>query len=167
MINSCPKPVKQKKSKKVTTGKLHAEIDRIESDYALIEADFVCMLCGGVANQIHHFFTKSTHGNVRHDRHNHCPLCFGCHSFKITKRADTEPLRDLLIAKLGAEEFGRLKVSSKLVAEFGRCFLQDLLAQRKAELLLLAGDNPERIERITNAGKQRLQSILEEMKCVS
>jgi hypothetical protein len=123
VVYATPKPVKEEKAEKKRRGKsphtkIVNEIDHIDSDIALIKSEFKCLMCGGRASQNHHFFPKGSHGNVRFDPRNHCPLDFACHRRKVHDAGEVEEMRDRLIAKIGQEEFDDLKRLAYVRADF-------------------------------------------------
>jgi hypothetical protein len=158
-----PKPVKEvkkrKKSKKTPESKLIDEIDDIDSDICLIEAGFVCMKCWGRATMNHHFFHKSSHGAVRFDKRNHCPVCFGCHQYRIHGAGETEEIRDAIIYKIGQDEFDDLKkIAWQEYADRSMPFLRSLLRWKKQQLLIVVDrTDPDTLCMMTGAAKKRLE----------
>ena len=45
----------------------------------LLKRNPTCLLCGKPAQQVHHFFSKNTHGYLRCNLDNGISLCRGCH----------------------------------------------------------------------------------------
>jgi Bacteriophage Lambda NinG protein len=73
----------------------------------------MCALCGRVGNQPHHFFPKGEHAILRWVLDNLVWLCFGCHIRKVHQGGETEPVRDVIIARMGQEAFDEMKELSK------------------------------------------------------
>lgn len=71
--------------------------------------------CGRSGNQPHHFFHRAQGNVARWSTDNGCLLCFGHHIRQVHQKGDTEPLRDVLIARLGEEGFDRLKADVRRV----------------------------------------------------
>ena len=135
-----PKPIKAVKVKKKPKGKsddrkLIEAIDAVDSTICLLSAGFTCMMCGGLASQLHHFFSKKSHAAIRFDARNHCPLCYGCHMFRVHSAGDTEGLRDKLIDKIGDGDFEEIKLQSKSLAERGLPYLRMELEFKEIALL--------------------------------
>lgn len=158
-----PKPVKQPKKKKRKKGrsersKLTTYIDQYDSDFCLMINNYECIMCGGHANQTHHYFLKSSHGNVRFNRDNHCAVDFACHRRRIHDACEVEELRDKLIAKIGLGSFDELKSLAYLVADFSEKDLMDMLQKKKVEMAILAEIYPERVSLMSDAGRKRLEA---------
>ena len=163
-VLSVPKPVKKekkvkRKSKKTPERKLIEEIDALDSMICLIINDFKCILCGGNANQIHHFFHKSNHGAVRFEPDNHTPVDFGCHNFVIHVKGDTEQLRDNIIADIGLFRFEELKKKSRELADRSIHYLQEELLKKQERLLEIVKIFPERVGKLSEAARKRLDKI--------
>lgn len=160
-LRPVPKPVKKIKKKKVRKGKtsrakLVEEIDHLDSDYCLIVNDFTCMLCGKTANQTHHFFHKGSHGNVRFDRRNHCPVCFACHRRRIHDAGETEELRDKIIEKIGISEFDKLKTEAYKVSNYTEPILRDILSLKRHNIVFVAVRFGQRVQFLSTAAAERL-----------
>lgn len=162
MINPVPKPVKTKKKSfpakrkaKSPLRKLIETIDSLDSSACLIRNRFICWGCGNRAQYNHHFFHKSSHGAVRFDPHNHCPLCFACHQFKIHTKGDTEDLRDRLINEIGESNFESLKGKSRELADRKQSTLEQILEQKARYLLMLFNTYPDRIPMLSDAAYKR------------
>lgn len=69
--------------------------------------------CSQPGNQPHHFFHKAQGNAARYNLNNGVLLCFAHHIRQVHQKGDTEPIRDVLIAKIGQEEFERLKQDVK------------------------------------------------------
>lgn len=166
-----PKPVKEikvkkrKKSKKTPEAKIIEEIDSIDSMICLLEAGFVCMKCGKVASINHHFFHKQSHGAVRFDKRNHCPVCFGCHQYRIHGAGETEEIRDRMIFKIGQTQFDLLKTKAfQELADRSMPYLRAELL-RKKKLLLMAENNADMNVpyMMSEAAKKRLEKVKKEL----
>jgi hypothetical protein len=155
-INANPKPRKKVK-KKTDRRRLVDSIDQYDSDYCLVSNNFACILCGGLANSCHHYFHKANHGNVRFNRSNHCPACFGCHIIKIHTAGESEELRDKVIEKIGWDAFEALKAKAYLPSEDSIPDLRDLLEVKKYDIVDLCDKFPERIAMMSNAALGRLE----------
>jgi hypothetical protein len=165
-IVSCPKPVKEVKAKKKPKGKsderkLIEAIDAVDSTICLLSAGFTCMMCGGLASQLHHFFSKKSHAAIRFDQSNHCPLCYGCHMFRVHSAGDTEGLRDKLIEKIGSKEFESMKQYSKSLAERGLPYLRDHLEYKEEKLLDFVEDITDTsiLGMLSKAAQERIVKI--------
>ena len=141
---------------KTAIKKLIDEIDHLDSDIALIKAGFTCMMCGKVANQIHHYFPKGGHGNVRFDPDNHCPICFGCHHIRIGKAGEAEEIRDRLINKIGEENFNALKARAHIRAERKEYYLRRMLKYKQFVLVRVAEECSGVVKCMTGAAEKRL-----------
>ena len=162
-IRPVPKPVKKlkkkKKTRKVKTSraKLVEEIDHLDSDYCLIVNDFTCMLCGKTANQTHHFFHKGSHGNVRFDRRNHCPVCLPCHRRRIHDAGETEELRDKIIEKIGISEFDKLKTEAYKISDYSESTLRDILSLKMHDLVFISVKYHQRTNFLSDTALKRLE----------
>lgn len=166
-----PKPVKTGKAKKrkkpgkTPEAKIIEEIDNLDSSICLLEAGFGCMKCGGIASMTHHFFHKKSHGSVRFDKRNHCPVCFGCHQFRIHGAGETEEIRDRMIFKIGQTQFDLLKTKAfQELADRSMPFLREELL-RKKKLLLIAENNADVNVpfMMSEAAKKRLEKVKKEL----
>jgi hypothetical protein len=166
-LKPVPKPVKQPKKKKAKKKKspetlLIGKIDDIDSMICLIEAGYVCMKCGGQASMNHHFFHKSSHGAVRFDKRNHCPVCFGCHQYRIHAAGETEEIRDKIIAKIGQDQFDDLKFSAfNRLAERSMPYLRLELAAKKKDLLIAVSNADINLMEIMSAAARKRFEIIE------
>jgi len=161
-----PKPVKGEKKKKAKPKKsperkLIETIDDIDSIICLIVNDFKCILCGGTANQTHHYFHKASHGAVRFDPDNHCPMDFGCHNFIVHTKGDTEDLRDNLIKRISQPVFDNLKARSKQRADRSISYLKEELDTKLARLDIVVRRYPERLVMLSDAAKKRLDKYFD------
>jgi 5-methylcytosine-specific restriction endonuclease McrA len=66
-----------------------------------------CEVCGGKANQVHHFFYKSQYGHLRYHPENGISLCQACHFVLHTK--DPKIITDKIIEARGKRWYNRLK----------------------------------------------------------
>jgi len=158
-----PKPVKQSKTKKTRIGstdrkKIVDKIDRYDSDIGLILGNFTCMMCGKTATAIHHFFPKGSHGNVRFNKDNHCPICYGCHMFRIGMAGEFEEIRDKLIERIGINKFEQLKRDAYRVADYSIKDLKEILLQKQLFIARLAETDLPAFQRLSDAGQRRLRS---------
>lgn len=173
MIRAVPKPAKAPKVKKPKVKKPKAKkprseknnralvikkIDEYDSDICLISSNFTCLLCGKRADQNHHFFPKGSHGNVRFNPDNHCPLDYACHHKRIHQAGEVEELRDKLIQKIGEERFNILKDQAYERGEFSMPILRDLLLMKRRILVELCGMHPESLWGMSNAAMKRLET---------
>jgi hypothetical protein len=94
--------------------------------------------CDNVGNQPHHFFHKAQGLRARWLIDNGVCLCFAHHIFQVHGKGDTEPIRDILIAKIGQTEFDLLKVR---VRETWKPTMQDL-QELKERFVQLNGKAP-------------------------
>jgi len=159
----CPKHIKEKKERKKPKGKSDERkriesIDQLDSIICLLNAEFTCMMCGGQASQLHHFFSKKSHANIRFEPNNHCPLCFGCHMFRVHSAGDTEGLRDKLIDKIGFDAFEQMKYKSKDLAERGLPFLR-CVADTKEATLCQAVEKSEMNYMLSHAAQMRVLKV--------
>lgn len=159
-----PKPEKKKRKKKKSIKKttsrqrLIDSIDRIDSDMCLLESNFTCLMCGGTADQTHHFFPKGSHGNVRFSSLNHCAMCFACHRRRVHDAGEVEEIRDKLIEKIGQDAFDELKNFAYMVSDFSIPFLEELLIQKQKTLITIASIYPERKRLMSNLAIKRLRA---------
>lgn len=166
-----PKPVKQdkvkkrKKSKKTPESKIIEEIDNLDSSICLLEAGFICMKCGGIASMNHHFFHKKSHGSVRFDKRNHCPVCFGCHQFRIHGAGETEEIRDKILEKITWNEFDDLKTKAfQELADRSMPFLREELLRKKKNLLIAENNADVNVPfMMSEAAKKRLEKVKKEL----
>jgi rRNA maturation protein Nop10 len=70
-----------------------------------------CEVCGGYANQVHHFFPKGQYGNLRHHLKNGISICQGCH-FKHHTKGDPV-IHQTIIQKRGQDWYDELLEASK------------------------------------------------------
>jgi 5-methylcytosine-specific restriction endonuclease McrA len=89
-----------KKEMKTAKQKLRSQADQIWFLKAMeLYADefggVACEICGDRATQIHHFFRKSSHPNLRYCFENGIPICVKCHA-KITFQ-DPKTLEEIII----------------------------------------------------------------------
>jgi hypothetical protein len=156
-----PKPVKLKKEKKrhikrqSGRGRIQSDIDSYDSDICLLSNDYVCIMCGGTADQTHHFFPKGSHGNVRFNPLNHCPMDFGCHRRRIHDAGEVEELRDKLIAKIGISNFESLKQEAYRVVPLSVPQLREELLLKQQMIAYLGDLYSERIGQMSNAAYAR------------
>ena len=164
MIRAVPKPVKKqkpkgkRKSKKSDRTLLIEKIDEYDSDIALIRSNFTCMLCGKRADQNHHFFPKGSHGNVRFNPDNHCPLDFACHRRRVHDAGEVEELRDKLVKSIGEERFLALKELAYKTADYTMPILRDILQKKKTQLVVLCNKHPEYMWGMSKAAMGRLKT---------
>jgi hypothetical protein len=156
-----PKPVKEKKKRKVPKPKtqerkLIEEIDLLDSDICLIVNGFKCILCNGRAGFTHHYFHKKTHGSVRFEPDNHCPVCFGCHNFTIHTKGDIETLRDILIMRISQFGFDSLKEKSNYLADRSVGYLKSELVRKQARMIEVAGEYSDSLCMQSTAAAKRL-----------
>lgn len=165
MSPACPKPTKEKKVKKKPKGKseerkLIESIDALDSMICLISLGFECMMCGQQASQLHHFFSKKSHAAIRFEPNNHCPLCYGCHIFRVHSAGDTEGLRDKLIDRIGWDAFESIKEHSKDLADRGLPYLRAVLAVKEATLLQIYERTPLSVLcMVSTSGQGRIDKI--------
>jgi len=168
MIHPVPKPIKAEKKKptkkkKTPEAKIIEEIDLIDSDICLITNGFVCILCGGKASFTHHFFHKKSHGVLRFEPDNHCPVCYSCHRYQIHSKGDTEQLRDNLIRRIGREGFDRLKELDKDLANRSIVYLRSELFYKQGVLVKVAEVASEDVLcMMTGAAQKRLGKAIKD-----
>jgi len=70
-----------------------------------------CLLCGGKAKQVHHFFPKGQYSPLRYSLDNGISLCMGCH-FKLhhSDASLTAEIRHIM----GGVWYNRLKKQAEL-----------------------------------------------------
>lgn len=103
----------KKKKKPVKSRKAIIEgMDRICSIKTKERARGTCEVCGNAGTQTHHYFSKKVHGSVRWDMRNLIYLCYACHIIKIHMNADSEHAREVLVGRLGQDEFDSLEESA-------------------------------------------------------
>jgi len=82
----------------------------------IVLKDRHCQLCYRNARlEPHHFFTRKMHSNVRWDTRNGILLCHGCHQWKA--QSHSEQIRDILIKRIGEEEFEALKARAYMTVK--------------------------------------------------
>ena len=163
----CPKPVKEKKERKkpkpkpkTDIRKVIIQIDSIDSDICLLTNNFVCMLCGGVASQTHHFFHKNNYGVLRFEPNNHCPLCYSCHIRKIHSAGDTEPLREKIIDRIRKEAFDDMRERGRGLAERSMPYLRACLSVKQSHLLqTVERASDSTLSMMSAAAKKRLKQV--------
>lgn len=57
----------------------------------------------------HHYFSRAQGNFARWNLLNAVILCYGHHIFQVHQKGDVEPIRDVLVRKLGQEGFDTLK----------------------------------------------------------
>lgn len=159
-----PKPIKEKKQRKKPKAKspvrrLIEEIDSINSINCLLQAELKCILCGGEANQVHHYYHKSSHGNVRFNPDNHCPICYACHIFKVHSRGEVEELRDNLLKKIGLERFELLKVLSNGIGDRNERHLREILLINEEELMSVVEKYSHVLGSLSEAQLKKIEKI--------
>jgi hypothetical protein len=110
------KPVEPRKVSKATLDKarkkkLEKELDKLWSEIVRKGGQHKCQWpgCENAGNQPHHFFHKAQGNVARWEPDNGVNLCFAHHIYQVHSKGDTEPLRDYLIWKLGADRFENMK----------------------------------------------------------
>ena len=108
--------------------KLISECDLLVSQLCRLQWDNKCGMCGRNGDNLaaHHFFGKKSHGSVRHDSRNLILLCFGCHIRRVHQEGDTEPAREAIIKRIGAEEFEAVKWEAHQIRKFKVGDLEDI-----------------------------------------
>jgi len=66
-----------------------------------------CQCCGLPANQVHHFYYRSSRGNLILDIDNAVSLCQKCHF--ILHHKDPKIIEDRIVAKMPTRRYNRLK----------------------------------------------------------
>jgi 5-methylcytosine-specific restriction endonuclease McrA len=99
---------KRKTAKPKNNSQLIKELDALLSHKVRDEAGGICFMCGGIATQVHHYWTKKAHGKVRFDERNLLPMCWNCHINKVHRSLEIEDLRRKLIKKIGQKGFDDL-----------------------------------------------------------
>ena len=66
-----------------------------------------CMACDNNAQQIHHFYYKSSYSHLRYDMDNATPLCMHCHF--LLHHQDPKKIEELIVAERGKKWNNRLK----------------------------------------------------------
>jgi len=66
-----------------------------------------CEICGGIGQQVHHFFPKNSFGYIRYDLDNGVVLCKGCH-FKL-HFTHNPLLAEKIIKNRGRKWYNKLK----------------------------------------------------------
>jgi hypothetical protein len=67
----------------------------------------------------HHFYHKSQGNFARYSVDNSILLCFGHHIRQVHQRGNTEPIREVLIQKIGEERFNQLRRDVKQTLKMG------------------------------------------------
>jgi len=92
--------------------KIEKQADTKWRDTILEENNYKCEVCGKLANQVHHFFTKGQNGHLRYDFTNGIPICRSCH-FRHTHLGDPT-IHATVIKKRGQKWYNKLLAKSKL-----------------------------------------------------
>jgi len=106
-------PIKRKP--KDTRRSVEKALDKLWSQIVLKSWGYKCAMCGGLANQPHHYFHKAQGLRARWTVENGVALCFPCHIRKVHQKGDVEPCRDAIIQKIGEVKFNSLKFRSKTI----------------------------------------------------
>ena len=171
MIHPVLKPIKIKKERKIRRikktpeARIISQIDSCDTYIALITHRFVCFHCGGRASMNHHFFHKASHGEVRFDPRNHCPVCYGCHEYRIHRAGETEPTRDKIIAYWGLCEFNSLKMKAAGEADRSMPYLKKELEYKEGLLIELVNNTSYSVlEMLSNHAEQKISVIKKRVK---
>jgi 5-methylcytosine-specific restriction endonuclease McrA len=68
-----------RKEERKLIDKIEKKADNLWRDTILKSVDYKCEVCGGVANQVHHYFPKGQNGHLRYCWANGVPICPSCH----------------------------------------------------------------------------------------
>jgi len=117
---------------KANKKRLTAELDALCSQICRDRWGHRCAICGGPANQVHHFWGKRSCGVLRFELDNLLAVCFACHIRKIHQQGLTEPARDALIQKIGLERFEELKARVHDVQKITMGCLEETKARLEA-----------------------------------
>ena len=70
-----------------------------------------CEVCGQPANQVHHYYYKSSYGHLMFDLDNGISICQKCHA--VLHWRDPKRIEEQIIAKRGISWYNRLKKRSQ------------------------------------------------------
>ena len=68
-----------RKEERKLIDKIEKKADNLWRDTILKSVDYKCEVCGGIADQVHHYFPKGQNGHLRYDWKNGIALCKSCH----------------------------------------------------------------------------------------
>ncbi len=107
------KKLKQTKTSrdKATRKKIEGELDKLWAQIAHTRVKN-CQWPGCVNFErlaAHHYFSRAQGNLARWNLSNAVILCYGHHIYQVHQKGDFEPLRDVLVKKLGKEGFDLLK----------------------------------------------------------
>lgn len=66
-------------------GFYNSKVWRNTSKLILMEHDYLCKACGGIATMVDHIVPTKVSWDKRLDKENLQPLCWGCHNKKTAK----------------------------------------------------------------------------------
>ena len=85
--------------------KLRSQADKLFFQRCIEKTPF-CIICGKLAQQVHHFFPKGSFGYLRYNLNNGVSLCMGCH-FILHHKDPTLSVR--IVEKKGKRWYNKLK----------------------------------------------------------
>jgi len=92
--------------------------------------------CNKKAQAAHHFFHKAQGNRAKYSTGNGVALCYGHHIGKVHRGGEVEPIREVLIAKIGEQNFRCLKIQC---AEYWNPTLEELRAMKEIMIARLSG----------------------------